>query len=276
MIDKKYLRMSMLFFGGTGYDLIRQNEFVKEMRTISSAKVLPVLAELFSDPDIDIRANSLTAILMIDNKLGLNFVLPHLNDPDVHIRYHICGLMNEFGDERAVDPLLDILKNDLDPDIRGRAAYGLGGIGDVNAIAALAHTEKIDHEPDSQDYVPSQSARQAIHQILLGQVIAHLITNSSVKIEIPYPNGGFLKGKIAYLIDPINWGKIQQDLPKKTFEYTQSLQIQAKSLHPLPLLTEVRYSFAEVHARRKFVFTNGDKQWSIGIYMSPESSEYSS
>jgi hypothetical protein len=273
MVSNEYLRKSLRFFGGPGYDRGKRDRFVEEMRKRDSSIVLSRLAELFTDPDLDIRANTIEAALHIDKELGLDLVMPMLRHPEWDMRYHICGLMKKFGDQRATKPLLEILKNDSDPQVRGAAAFGLGGIGDLTAMPDLVKIADNDHEIDRLGYAPSQSARQAIHYILLGQVIAHLTSNPDVKIRQTYATGGHLKGKIIHLPHPIQWEGIQQYLSRDTFEYTTAQHIQAESLHPLPLLVEITYRFAEIQAGRKFVFTNGDGHWAVGIYMLPESND---
>jgi hypothetical protein len=270
MISNEDLRESLRFFGGPGHDRRKRDRFVEEMRKGNSSVVLSMLAELFTDSDLDIRANAIEAALRIDRESGLDLVMPLLRHPEWHMRYYICGLMNELGDGRAVEPLLAILRNDSDPQVRGAAAFGLGEIGDVIAIPDLVEIAENDHETDRLEYATSQSARQAIHQILLGQVIAHLTTKPDIKIVQSYPTGGTLEGRITHLSKPINWDRIHQVLPRATFKYTHCRHIQAESLHSFPFLVEVTYRLADIQARRKFVFTIGDEQWAIGIYLYPK------
>lgn len=269
MISEEYLRESLLVFGGPGHDHGKKELFVEKMRKEDPTLVLSIIAKFFTDPDLDIRANAVTATLQIDKKLGLDLVLPLLESADWHMRYHICGLMNKFGDQRAVKPLLKILRNDIDPQVRSVAASGLKGIGDVSVIPELVESENNDHEIDRLGYAPSQSARQAISEILFQQVIEHVTINPDVKIERLYPEGGCLTGKITYLSDPMSTDRLYQDLPRDTFEYTSSWRIGSKSLHPFPFLVDVTYSLDEIVAKRTFVFSFGNGCWAIGIYLSP-------
>lgn len=126
--------------------------------------MLPMLAKLFADPDLDIRASAIEAALRIDKESSLALLMPMLSHPEWHMRHHICGLMNEFGDQRAMEPLLEILRNDTDPQVRGAAALGLEGIGDVTAIPDLVEIAENDHETDRLGYAPSHSARDAISE----------------------------------------------------------------------------------------------------------------
>ncbi len=167
-LSKAQLINWLQLFGGPGYqgDEARDRA-VEEMRELGVHRVFPLLIARISDTntDIDIRCQASRAMLFIDAQKGIDLLLPFFNDPDTTFRWDLCGLMHEFGDDRVIDSLIDRMKNDLDPQIRGTAAYALGGVGNLEVIPVLLNTFNNDHEFDELGYSPSFCAEQAIDEI---------------------------------------------------------------------------------------------------------------
>jgi hypothetical protein len=74
--------------------------------------------------------------------------------------------LHDFGDERAVPALAELLRRDPDPTVRGTAAYALGGIGSPAAIPALLAALGSDNESDELGHSPSSCAATALDDIL--------------------------------------------------------------------------------------------------------------
>ena len=68
---------------------------------------------------------------------------------------------------RAVPALAAVLRGDPDPQVRGTAAYALGGIGSPAAIPALLAVLGTDNEYDLHGHSPSSCAATALDDILL-------------------------------------------------------------------------------------------------------------
>jgi HEAT repeat protein len=141
---------------------------VAELRALERESLFRSLAKLLSQPDTDIHCNACLAAVLTDQASGIDLVLPLLKDRDSDVRWHVCGLLHDFGDHRAIQPLIERLHADPDPLVRGTAAYALGGIGDPSAIPALQAAELEDHEVDPQGFTPSYSAKQALEEISRG------------------------------------------------------------------------------------------------------------
>ena len=92
-------------------------------------------------------------------------ILPLLEDASSMVRWYVCGLLHDRGDERAVGPLVRRLKSDTDPQVRANAAYALGGIGSGAAVPALKEAVARDHEIDALGYTASGAARDALAEI---------------------------------------------------------------------------------------------------------------
>ncbi|MEP7291428.1 MAG: HEAT repeat domain-containing protein [Chloroflexota bacterium] len=78
---------------------------------------------------------------------ALNMLLSMIESDDEQIRRGVAALLGEFGDKRAVEPLIERLKADSSPEVRSSAAYGLSELADPRAFDSL--TEAL-HDPYEQ------------------------------------------------------------------------------------------------------------------------------
>jgi HEAT repeat protein len=136
------------------------------MQAVGTDTVVPLLAAKLADPDVEVRCRAILALLFVDTGRAIDLVLPMLDDPDDTVRWQACGCLHDFGDERAVGPLVTVLVGDPDPQVRGTAAYALGGVGSPAAIPALLEALDSDHEPDSLGHSASSCAATALDDIL--------------------------------------------------------------------------------------------------------------
>ena len=139
---------------------------VEEMQAVGTDTVVPLLAAKLADPDMEVRCRAILALLFVDAGRAIDLVLPMLHDPEDTVRRHACGCLHDFGDERAVGPLVTVLTGDSDPQVRGTAAYALGGVGSPAAIPALLEAMDSDHEPDFLGHSASSCAATALDDIL--------------------------------------------------------------------------------------------------------------
>jgi HEAT repeat protein len=111
-----------------------------------------LLFPLVLDGDPDVRSNALRALARVfeaKRKIGASpldpheqrdvmvFLEPALSDPaDPLIRAHAAAAVGALGDPRAVDPLIDLLR-DPHPLVRMQTAIALGKLGDAKAVPAL-------------------------------------------------------------------------------------------------------------------------------------------
>ncbi len=167
-LNQEQILKWLQIFGGSGRKVEDTLDHVlNELRAIGVDKLFPFLMSQINDSnaDINVRCQSSRALLNLDKNKGIELLLPFFNDSDYIVRWDICGLMHEFGDERVIESLIDRMKNDPDPQIRGTAAYALGGIGNPKVIPSLLVTLNNDHEFDQLGYSPSFCAEQAIDEI---------------------------------------------------------------------------------------------------------------
>lgn len=143
-----------------------RNRAVAEMRNAGADRLFPHLLAMLSDIDPEVRCLACEAIVLVDGLRALESILPLLDDPDVTVRWFACGCLHDFADERAVTPLIRLLQTDSDAQVRGTAAYALGGIGSPAAIPALLTAMESDHEFDELGHSASSAAATALDDIL--------------------------------------------------------------------------------------------------------------
>ena len=128
---------------------------------IASASTAPEpLLDLVQHPDVDVRSNALMALWKVFSArqavgaspldpVAQDAALPKLEvalfDPaDPIVRGHAAATLGSMGDRRAVDSLLNLLR-DEHPFVRTQTALALGKLGDPRAIPALV--QLIDETP---------------------------------------------------------------------------------------------------------------------------------
>ena len=138
----------------------------EEMRRVGGDVLFVLLAAKLTDADPEVRCQAVTTLLRVDASRTLALVLPMLSDPDWIVRWHTSGCLHNFGDERAIEPLIDLLGDDPEPSVRVNAAYALGGIASPAAIPALLAALDSDHEENPLGHTPSSCAATALDEIL--------------------------------------------------------------------------------------------------------------
>jgi HEAT repeat protein len=68
---------------------------------------------------------------------SLPALLAQLQDSDLAARLDAIHRLVQLRENRAVEPLINLLSKDPNPDVRRAAAYGLGQLGDPRAIQPL-------------------------------------------------------------------------------------------------------------------------------------------
>jgi HEAT repeat protein len=124
-----------------------------------------IFQEILSN-DKTMRKVTARAMMQVDNQRAIPLLLPLLNDSDIEMRFHLCGLLSVYGSNREVEALVPIL-HDPEPDVRHIAAFALGKIGDENALPALEWVVANDKGTDYEGrpiHVMASEAIQAIKE----------------------------------------------------------------------------------------------------------------
>lgn len=139
---------------------------VAEMRAAGVDNVFSLLNRRLTDENPEARCDAITALAFLDPRRAVEPIAAMLEDPDTTVRWHACGCLHDFGDERAVPALCNVLRRDPETQVRGTAAYALGGIGSPAAIPNLLAALGTDNEHDIHGHSPSSCAATALDEIL--------------------------------------------------------------------------------------------------------------
>ena len=82
-----------------------------------------LLVRKLEHEDGEIRCETVDVLLRLEGGRAVPSVLPLFNDPQPWVRWHVVGCMARYGGSAAISPLIDKLKHDSDPGLRGQAAY---------------------------------------------------------------------------------------------------------------------------------------------------------
>jgi HEAT repeat protein len=139
----------------------------RELLGFAGSKVIEVLSKIMlTDPDPEMQGYAARALVEIAPERASKLIVPLLESPEPILREDICGLLSKCGDEKAVAPLMEVLQNDRDADVRFLAAFALGKIGDRRAIPALEWARRHDDGMDFDGHPVRNAAEDAINEIL--------------------------------------------------------------------------------------------------------------
>lgn len=160
--EQQYIReqVKLLLSGKTREDARRK------LLTFNRITLVDMLAELLEDDDLYARDGALRLIMEIAPSRGVATAISLLHDPMPEWRWYLCGMLADYGDERAVLPLADVLLHDPDDDTRFMAAVALERIGDTRALPALQHAQQTDTGADHEGRAIATAAANAMTAIL--------------------------------------------------------------------------------------------------------------
>ncbi len=93
------------------------------------------LIERMTDPRV--REGTVGLVLAEIGEPALDPLLEALGDVDAERRRHAAWALGHMGNEQAVEPLLELLKDDSDSAVQGAAAWALGRLRDPRALEPL-------------------------------------------------------------------------------------------------------------------------------------------
>lgn len=143
-----------------------REQALAEIHAAGSDAVFCSLVQHLQNSDFEVRCETITALALIDGPRAVEHLITMLADPEEVVRWHAAGCLHDFGDQRAVPALAELLRSESSPSVRGTAAYALGGIGSPAAIPNLLAALESDHEVDELGYSPSSCAATALDNIL--------------------------------------------------------------------------------------------------------------
>lgn len=145
---------------------ITRRILIDDLAELGPAEAVPLVAEKLHDADGEIRCEAAELMLRMEGQHGLSYVLPLFNDPLDWVRWNVLGSIPRYGDGSVVPALIEKLRADTDPSVRGQAAFALGHLGSPEAIPALIAALETDKEVDPLGHSPSSISATALDDIL--------------------------------------------------------------------------------------------------------------
>ncbi|HII06056.1 MAG TPA: hypothetical protein HA349_01690 [Methanotrichaceae archaeon] len=110
---------------------------------IGDTRAVDLLIDALEDEEGRVRHNSAEALGNLHETWEIGAVaavvplIDALKDEDEWVRVSAAYSLGKIGDERATDPLIEVMEEDVHTGVQGWAAYALGMIGDRSAIEPL-------------------------------------------------------------------------------------------------------------------------------------------
>jgi HEAT repeat protein len=145
-------------------DLGRIDLAIERLRAMDHATTIRQITRVVNYPDPENRCRAIELLLLINASETLEFVLPLLKDPIGFVRYNLLLSLYDTAcrDRRLVDPLIGILAQDEDANVRSMAALLLGKIRDEKAIPALQLAISQDFSTDYEGETVSSIAAKVL------------------------------------------------------------------------------------------------------------------
>jgi HEAT repeat protein len=135
------------------------------LQAIDRSQLLLHLQMLLIGEDLDLLDTTTWVLVTLEPYRAVDLLIPLLQSPQAALRWHICGFLGQYGDERSVLPLLHILCEDPDSDVRYTAATALEKSGDRRALPALLYVKDTDNGADYEGRTIQAAVRSAIQAI---------------------------------------------------------------------------------------------------------------
>ena len=134
----------------------------KIFKNLKAKEAKDILIELLNDSDDGVRYNAIIALGNIDDFNDVKPLIRKLKQKrtDPILKSELIFVLGNIGDDKAIDSLINILRNDTDKFVRHHAARALGKIGNQRAIPAL--TEIANREKNTRLYYLSLNAIENI------------------------------------------------------------------------------------------------------------------
>lgn len=143
-----------------------RDKILNEIRSFDKDKLIETLSNLLYEPDPYLQSYAIDVLMTLDKQQALSLLLPLLNAPEAGLRWFVCDLLADDGDERAVEPLTKVLLEDPVGGVRLMAAVALRHIGDTRAIPSLQYAMNHDKGTDDEGRRVDKAAKEAIDAIL--------------------------------------------------------------------------------------------------------------
>lgn len=100
----------------------------------------PLFTQFLTDGDEEVRGQAAKLLGDLKVQSGEEELIQGLKDPSPRVRFFAAQSLSKLGSRRAIEPLVELLREngDRDPYLRHAGALGLAGVQDPEALAAHA------------------------------------------------------------------------------------------------------------------------------------------
>lgn len=134
-----FLVLLCLAASGCGSDPAERRGSIYALKADPTARNVQLIRERLADPDRDVRATVLNALVELEVADAAQLVQGALDDPDGFVRATAAKLLGDLDRSSLVPALARVLAQDPDPVVRQRAAESLARLGGPSALEALSY-----------------------------------------------------------------------------------------------------------------------------------------
>ena len=166
MVDEQFRQsISRLLAQLQEPDVPGQEDALSQLTELERDQTIETLVTFLTDEDGQTRGDAAEALMKIDSSRGQKEVVKLLDDVEVPLRWHIVGLLFDFGNSDVTGDLIRVLKTDESGDVRYFAACALGRIGDKSALGPLQEASTTDNGADREGRRVSDAANESIAEL---------------------------------------------------------------------------------------------------------------
>ena len=151
------------------HDTSERGQIVRQLQALPRQPVLLVMSELLHISDLERLDTIIKVLVAVDPHQAVDLFIPLLHHEEPSLRWYICGLLADYGDTQAVEPLVEVLLHDEESDVRYMAVIALEKVGDGRALSALQQAQQSDQGADYEGRRIDKAASEAIQAIELRQ-----------------------------------------------------------------------------------------------------------
>jgi len=123
------------------------SDHVTNLAHQGNREAIPALLEALENPVPEIRSTAVILLKFVKDDLALIRLVQALDDPDKDVRSRVTHVLGDIGDHRAVEPLIKRLTNSNDE--RRDAIFALSRIPDERALQPLLDVLKEETEGET-------------------------------------------------------------------------------------------------------------------------------
>jgi HEAT repeat protein len=139
---------------------------LRALQRLDHEQLIEAMKGILAYAETEERFSAVDALpYLVSSAVLSELLVPYLADPIVQLRWTICELFHGYPDPHVVLPLAQVLREDIEPDVRLVAAEALHAVGDERAIPFLIDAANHDTGKDYEDRAITDAARNAIAAI---------------------------------------------------------------------------------------------------------------